>query len=70
MFIWCVLIKKVLHVRPKQDELNKMFNWQTQNSMKFNGKKFQVMRYGAREELKTDTMYFTEQMQDVIQQFS
>lgn len=28
------------------------------------------MRYGEIEELKTDTMYFTEQMQDVIQQFS
>ena len=37
--------------------------------MKFNGKKFQVMRYGTNEELKNDTTYFTEEMEDTIEQF-
>ena len=57
-------------VEDLQEDLDKMFKWQTDNSMKFNGKKFQVMRYGADEDLKNRTTYFTENMEDIIQQFS
>ena len=43
--------------------------WAKENGMKFNGNKFQVMRYGPNESLKEDTMYFTEEMNEVIEQF-
>ena len=38
-----------------QDNLEKLFDWQDKNNMKFNGKKFQVLRYGPNTELKTNT---------------
>ena len=37
--------------------------------MKFNGEKFQLLRYGPNEEIKKDTMYFTSDMKEVISQF-
>ena len=37
--------------------------------MTFNGSKFQLMRYGKNEELKSETLYFTENMEDVITEF-
>ena len=36
--------------------------------MKFNKKKFQVLRYGKNEELKEDTVYFSAGMETVIDQ--
>ena len=38
--------------------------------MKFNGTKFQAVHYGQNKDLKNSTMYFTANMEDVIQQFS
>ena len=38
--------------------------------MKFNGSKFQCIRYGQNEDLKNDTVYFTANMEGVIDQFS
>ena len=35
--------------------------------MKFNGKKFQVMRYGNDEDLKNDTLYFTENVENIVE---
>ena len=35
--------------------------------MKFNGKKFQVMRYGSDEDLKNDTLYFTENTENIVE---
>ena len=35
--------------------------------MKFNAKKFQVLRYGKNEELKNNTMYFTENTSEIVQ---
>ena len=64
------LINEEEDVEMLQEDLNKMFSWQTKNSMKFNGKKFQLMRYGSNEDMKNSTSYFTENMEDVIQQFS
>ena len=37
--------------------------------MTFNGTKFQLVRYGKDEELKNETLYFTDQMENVIEQF-
>ena len=53
-----------------QESMNKLYEWETKNKMKFNGSKFQVLRYGPNEELKNNTMYFTGQMEEVITQFS
>ena len=36
--------------------------------MKFNGGKFQVVRYGRNSDLKEDTLYFTGDMTEVIEQ--
>ena len=33
-------------VEKMQENLEKLYTWQTDNKMKFNGKKFQVLRYG------------------------
>jgi hypothetical protein len=37
--------------------------------MEFNGTKFQLMRYGPNESLKEDTLYFTDEMNQVIERF-
>ena len=46
-----------------QNNLETLYEWQTRNSMTFNGAKFQVLRYGQDEELKNNTLYFTAQME-------
>ena len=38
--------------------------------MKFNGSKFQCIRYGQNEDLKNDTVYLTANMEGVIDQSS
>ena len=35
-------------VESLQNDLNKIYTWQESNNMKFNGKKFQVLRYGKK----------------------
>ena len=34
-----------------QDDLEKLYFWQEQNNMKFNGSKFEVIRYGTNKEI-------------------
>ena len=55
-------------VEKLQTNLNKIYEWETNNNMKFNGGKFQVVRYGRNQKLKEDTMYFTGGMEDVIEE--
>jgi len=50
--------------------LEKLYKWQTVNNMKFNGKQIQVLRYGPNNDLKNSTEYFTEDMENIIEQFS
>ena len=52
-----------------QENLEKLYLWEANNKMKFNGSKFQVMRYDQNEEIKNSTVYFTAEMEDVILQF-
>ena len=57
------LIKSVTNekdVEDLQEELDILYEWAEENNMKFNGKKFQVVRYGKDENLKDETLYFTE----------
>ena len=55
-------------VETLQDNLDKIYKWEQENNMKFNGGKFQVLRYGPNNELKENTNYFTGNMEDIIEQ--
>ena len=55
-------------VQKHQEELEKIYTWQTNNNMKFNTSKFQVLRYGRNTDLKENTMYFTREMETVIEE--
>lgn len=57
-------------VQKLQADIEKMYNWQNKNNMRFNGTKFQVLRYGTNNEVKENTEYFTDDMEDIIQQYS
>ena len=64
------LIKAVKNeddVQELQDELDKLYKWAEDNNMKFNGKKFQVVRYGKDENLKDETLYFTENTEHIVE---
>ena len=74
LFVDDAKVKKLIEaeedVEKLQDSMNKLYEWETENKMKFNGSKFQILRYGPNEELKNNTLYFTGQMEEVIMQFS
>ena len=55
-------------VENHQRNLNEIYKWEKSNNMKFNGGKFLVLRYGRNQELKENTLYFTGEMQQVIEQ--
>ena len=55
-------------VEKHQEELDKIYTWQRCNNMNFNTSKFQVLRYGRNVELKENTMYFTCDMETVIEE--
>ena len=38
-------------VESLQEDLEKLYNWQDTNNMKFNGKKFEMLRYGKNKDL-------------------
>ena len=50
-----------------QEELDILYKWADENNMKFNGKKFQVVRYGKDENLKNETLYFTENTENIVE---
>ena len=52
-----------------QKELEKLDKWAKSNNMNFNGKKFQVVRYGTNEELKNNTEYFSGSYDEIIERF-
>ena len=56
-------------VEKLQRELEKLDKWAKCNNMKFNGKKFQVVRYGRNEELKNNTEYFSGAYEEIIERF-
>ena len=43
------------------------FSRQKENNMLFNGKKFEMLRYGPNEDLKFETNYFTPDFEDIIE---
>ena len=54
-------------VKSLQSDLDKIYEWAKKNNMKFNGSKFQVIKYGKNEALKNETEYFTENTEDLIE---
>lgn len=62
-------VKELNDVELLQNDLNKMYTWALENNMQFNGTKFQLMRFGDNEDLKENTIYFTEDMKEVIERF-
>ena len=54
-------------VEKLQEDLDLIYTWQQENNMLFNGKKFEMLRYGANDELKCDTNYFTPELEDIIE---
>ena len=66
------LIKSVTNekdVEDLQEELDILYEWAEENNMKFNGKKFQVVRYGKDENLKDETLYFTENTENIVERY-
>ena len=65
--------KKTIHneddVESLQKDLDAMYLWAENNNLKFNGTKFQIMRYGTNQEIKDDTIYFTDEMNEPIERF-
>ena len=51
-----------------QENLDKIYTWEENNNMKFNGGKFLVIRYGKDKNLKENTIYFTSEMKETIMQ--
>ena len=54
-------------VESLQDDLEKLYTWQRTNNMVFNGKKFEMLRYGTDQELKNSTNYLTPESEDFIE---
>ena len=63
-------IKNEGDVEKLQEDMDRLYFWQEDNNMKFNGAKFQLLRYGTDEDLKENTLYFTANMEEIIQQYS
>ena len=61
------VLERVL--RKSQSDLDRMYRWAEDNNMTFNGSKFQLMRYGRKENIKEDTIYFINNMEEVIEEF-
>ena len=59
-------IKTEEDVEKLQNNLNLIYQWEERNNMKFNGDKFQLVRYGQNQEIKENTCYFTGDMEYII----
>ena len=56
-------------VESLQRYLETLYKWTDNNNMSFNGSKFQLVRYERNEKIKTKTIYFTDNMEEVIEEF-
>ena len=50
-------IQTVEDIEILQNDLNTVYNWQQENNMLFNEKKFELLRYGTDHELKENSHY-------------
>ena len=54
-------------VETMQADLEKVYNWADMNNMQFNSNKFELLRYGKNDDLKLDTIYFSDD-NDIIEE--
>ena len=59
-------VKDFDDVEDLQEDLETLYLWQDQNNMKFNGNKFELLRYGSNEDLKFSTNYLTPGAEELI----
>ena len=50
-------IKTETNVEELQEDMDRLYKWQNENKMKFNGSKLQFVRNGPKEEIKNNTIY-------------
>ena len=50
-----------------QHDLEALYYWQKSNNMLFNCKKFEILRYGPKDNLKKSTEYFTPEYNEIIE---
>ena len=50
-----------------QEDLELIYKWKSQNNRALNGPKFNLLRYGNNVNLKDETIYFTEHMENVVE---
>ena len=60
------VIKKEEDLEAFQEDLEKLYKWAETNNMAFNGTKFEPLRHGHNEELKTCSNYMTPNAKDII----
>ena len=63
----CKSVRGEAEVEQLQQDLDTLFLWARDNNMQFNGKKFQLLRYGKNTELKESTTYFTEDTSEIVE---
>jgi ribonuclease P/MRP protein subunit RPP40 len=51
-----------------QEDLEKLYKWQSENNMEWNGSKFQALRMGYDKTLREETMLFTPDHEDPIEE--
>ena len=54
-------------VEDLQKDLDTIYDWQSQNNMLFNSRKFEILRYGSNEDLKNSTDYLTHEYEEFIE---
>ena len=62
--------QKEKDVEHLQEELDNHLKWQESNHMLFNGSKFQLIRYGNDEDMKNNTLFFTDHTEQIIERCS
>ena len=53
-----------------QTEIEKIYKWQSDNNMKFNSGKFELLQYGRNKELISSTIYFASEINEIIEEKS
>nr|XP_053656082.1 uncharacterized protein LOC128704893 [Cherax quadricarinatus] len=55
----CMTVSSIADTARLQADINQIFQWAAENNMKFNDEKFQLLRYGKHEEIKSSSEYKT-----------
>ncbi|KAK8753153.1 hypothetical protein OTU49_002859, partial [Cherax quadricarinatus] len=55
----CMTVSSIADTARLQANNNQIFQWAAENNMKFNDEKFQLLRYGKHEEIKSSSEYKT-----------